>query len=237
MKVITWNCNMAFRKKAHLLSKYQPDIVIIQECEHPDKLLHMEGEAIPNDMLWYGTNLNKGLGVFAYGDYQLKLQHNHNPEIKTILPITVNGGAIDFTLYAIWASGSVVREERYIGQIWKAIRYYDHQISGEKVMLIGDFNSNSIWDKEHRFGSHSSLVDEFSRRNIFSVYHNYFEMEQGKEDHPTLYMYRHKNKPYHIDYCFASADLIAKVKHVEIGNYEDWCKFSDHKPLIIDFGL
>jgi exonuclease III len=36
MKIITWNCNMAFRKKADWILQYEPDILIIPECEHPE---------------------------------------------------------------------------------------------------------------------------------------------------------------------------------------------------------
>ena len=48
-------------------------------------------------------------------------------------------------------------------------------------------------------------------------------------------MYRHKNKPYHIDYCFVSADLVAKLRSVEIGDYDFWTKYSDHVPVIVTF--
>jgi len=60
---------------------------------------------------------------------------------------------------------------------------------------------------------------------------------QGKEKHNTLYMYRHRNKPYHIDYCFVSSDFSAKIKEVEVGTYEDWKDFSDHTPLMVSFDL
>jgi len=34
MKVVIWNCNMAFRKKYKvLLEQYDPDIILVQECE------------------------------------------------------------------------------------------------------------------------------------------------------------------------------------------------------------
>ena len=46
--------------------------------------------------------------------------------------------------------------------------------------------------------------------------------------HPTLYMYRKKDKPYHIDYCFVSADLAEKLESVEIGAYDQWVQYSDH---------
>ena len=69
-KIITWNCNMAFRKKAGLILSYQPDILVIPECEHPDKLKFMEGIPEPTDILWFGTNVNKGLGIFSYSNFR-----------------------------------------------------------------------------------------------------------------------------------------------------------------------
>jgi len=52
-----------------------------------------------------------------------------------------------------------------------------------------------------------------------------------------LFMYRHKDKSYHIDYCFASADLIKKLISVEVGEHSNWSKHSDHTPLIITFNI
>jgi exodeoxyribonuclease-3 len=49
-------------------------------------------------------------------------------------------------------------------------------------------------------------------------------------------MYRHKDKLYHIDYCFVSADLEERIQSVEIGDYDFWTKYSDHVPLIVTFG-
>ena len=56
------------------------------------------------------------------------------------------------------------------------------------------------------------MVDRLAGKNIYSVYHKHLNQEQGKESHPTFFLQRNKNKPYHIDYCFASADLYDKVK-------------------------
>jgi len=49
-------------------------------------------------------------------------------------------------------------------------------------------------------------------------------------------MYRHKDKGYHIDYCFASEDFAERLKSVEIGKYGFWKKYSDHVPVIVTFG-
>ena len=39
MRLITWNCQGAFRKKVDVILTQKPDILVVQECEHPDKLL------------------------------------------------------------------------------------------------------------------------------------------------------------------------------------------------------
>lgn len=228
---------MAYRKKADFILKEKPDILIIPECECPDKLKFNTGTPIPTDIFWYGSNPNKGLAVFSYCDYKFQLLEIHNPDFKNIIPLSVSDGQFDFTLFAIWANNPQDKDGHYITQVWKAINYYDKLLLNSRTMLIGDFNSNTIWDRVSREGNHSTVVEKLAAKNIFSTYHKFHDQIQGKEKHPTLFMYRHENKPYHIDYCFASTDLIDKLINVEVGNYADWTKHSDHKPLIVTFDL
>jgi exonuclease III len=235
MKIITWNCNMVFRKKAAFILPYQPDILIVPECENQERLQFTEGVQVPSDVIWHGKNQHKGIGVFAYNNYKLTLLDCHNADFKNILPIAVTGGETDFMLFAIWANNPEDKDGPYVTQIWKALKYYDNLITDTKTILIGDFNSNSIWDKPRREGNHSALVAKLAAKQIFSTYHEFFNQTQGKEAHPTLFMYRHQDKPYHLDYCFASIDFIKKMKKVTVGSYEDWCMHSDHKPLMIEF--
>lgn len=235
MKIITWNCNMAFRKKAEFIFAYAPDILIIPECENKEKLKFPEGLQPPSDIIWYGKNPHKGIGVFAFNNYKLELLECHNPDFKNILPIAVTGGAVDFMLFAIWANNPEDKDGAYVTQIWKALHYYEDLIAGTKTILAGDFNSNSFWDKPRREGNHSTLVSRLEAKGIVSTYHHFYNQTQGKEMHPTWFLYRHKDKPYHLDYCFASQDFIKNLKAVEVGNYEDWTRHSDHKPLIVEF--
>lgn len=228
---------MAFRKKAEFILTHNPDIVIISECENPEKLKFSNEVQTPNDILWYGTNPNKGLGVLSYSNYHFQLLNCHNPDFKNILPIAITGGKVDFTLFAIWANNPADKDGAYISQVWKAINYYEDLIKETKTILIGVFNSNTIWDKPRRKGNHTTVVNKLADKNIFSTYHKYFNQIQGQEQHPTLYLYKHENKPYHIDYCFASNDFMEVLESVEVGNYKDWTLHSDHKPLIINFNL
>ncbi len=237
MKIITWNCNMAFRKKTKYLLAYKPDIVVVPECENIGNLKFEEGTLIPKDILWYGTNPHKGLGIFSYSTYRFKLLDCHNALFKYILPISVTGGNIDFTLFAIWANNAEDKDGQYVTQVWKAIHYYESILSNKNIILIGDFNSNTIWDRPRREGNHSTVVEKLASKNIYSTYHIFHDQVQGKEKHPTLFLYRHKDKPYHLDYCFASIDLIQKLENVEIGKYKKWASYSDHNPIMVKFKL
>jgi len=225
---------MAFRKKAGAILRNDPDILIVPECEHPDKLLFDPGAKNPSDMAWFGHNKNKGLGIFSYSGFRFRLLDSYDDQFKMIIPLAVSNGNFDFILFAVWANNPNDRDGQYITQVWKALHHYESILSGRHVILTGDFNSNTIWDRPRREGNHTTVVKFLESKGIHSVYHRHFVQEQGKEEHPTYYLYRHKDKPYHLDYCFASQHIIDRLLSVEIGNH-DWCGYSDHVPVIVTF--
>lgn len=69
---------MAFRKKATFILTQKPDILIIVECEHPDKLLYTDETPKPTDYLWFGKNGIKALQYFHIAAIVLKF-------LKTIM--------------------------------------------------------------------------------------------------------------------------------------------------------
>jgi exodeoxyribonuclease-3 len=237
LKIITWNCNMAFRKKANLLLRYKPDILVIPECEHPGKMDFSDFRIMPTGFAWHGENPNKGLGIFSFFGYRVRILDHHNEDFKLIMPIAVSGRKTDFTLFAVWANNPPDHPYQYIGQVWKAIHCYEKLLKRKKVILAGDFNSNTFWDKPKRLWNHSHVVDLLEQKKIYSTYHKFFGHAQGQEKHDTLFMYRHADKKYHIDYCFASNYFINKIAEVKVGTYRKWKKFSDHTPLMVTFDL
>ena len=70
MKIITWNCNGAFRKKYDFLNNFDWDIAVIQECENPAENKEFQKIMERCDSLkyfqWIGENKNKGLAVFSF---------------------------------------------------------------------------------------------------------------------------------------------------------------------------
>jgi exodeoxyribonuclease-3 len=227
---------MAFRKKAEFILSEQPDILIVPECENQERLSFELQTNPPSDVFWYGNNPNKGIGVFSFGDFKIKLLDIHNPEFKYILPLSIYNDKIHLTIFAIW-SQKPDKHDCYTEQVWNAVHFYSNLLECENVILAGDFNSNSIWDKPNRIYNHTDLVNYLKTKDIISTYHHFHNQTQGKEKDNTLFMHRKINRPYHIDYCFASLNLIEKLKNVQVGSYEMWTKHSDHKPLIVTFDL
>jgi exonuclease III len=226
---------MAFRKKADVILKYKPDILVVPECEHTDKLKLEHSKTKLKNSLWFGENQHKGLAVFSFNNYTLEVISTHNDSFKLIVPVLVKKENFRFILFAIWAHNPNDKDGQYVTQVWKALHYYDELISNNKVVLTGDFNSNTIWDKPKRNGNHSHVVDLLAAKNIYSIYHTRYKQIQGKEKHPTFYLYKHADKPYHLDYCFASAEMFQYLKSVKIGDFETWKTYSDHVPVIVNF--
>ena len=121
-------------------------------------------------------------------------------------------------IYLVWAYNPDDNDRIYITQFWKAVNHYDKLLTDKPTMFIGYFNSNVIWDyKKHKLGNHAGLVKMLEDKGICSNYYIHHKQSQGKEQHPTFYMYQHKDKAYHIDYCFVSNDMIEKLQSVEVG--------------------
>jgi len=234
MKLIEWNCQGAFRKKNENILSFKPDILIIPECENGEKLKFGKLTPKPNDFFWYGDNENKGIGIFSYSDCKFELMREFNPKFRYIVPLKVTKNDISFLLFAIWAMDNKENyEARYIGQIWLAINYYSDLFRNDTI-IIGDFNSNKIWDYIDRVGNHTSVVDFLKNKRIESLYHTKNQEEQGNEKILTFYLYRNLEKSYHIDYCFVSEQIIKNGYDITILNINDWIKLSDHSPIIVE---
>lgn len=234
LRIVTWNCNGAFRKKFEKISELNADIYVIQECEDPSQINHKDYQNWSINHLWIGDNKNKGIGIFARQGIVLEFLDWSNKYkdhfVKYFLPCRINQ---KFNLLGVWAHRNDSPNFGYIGQVWKYL-----QINRENLrdsVIVGDFNSNVIWDQWDRWWNHSDVLKEFQELSLESLYHHYFKESQGKETQPTLHFRKSLERSYHIDYVFASNSFISELKRVEIGKQMDWIYASDHMPLICDF--
>ena len=72
---------MRFRDKIEEIFPYMADIIVIPECEAPDKWKNNNNMQALQQFLWYGDILNKGIGIMTLNDsYQIELHPLYNQE-------------------------------------------------------------------------------------------------------------------------------------------------------------
>ncbi len=236
MKLITWNCQGAFRKKAHHLTALQPTIAVIQECECPSKLRFPAGSLLPDDFLWQGDNLDKGVGVFGYGNLRFTLDERYDPTIRHCVPVQVSGD-LDLHILAVWAMGHRQKAHSYVGQVYHALQHYADFLREKEAVVLGDFNSNAIWDHERKVSNHSAVVRDLAAAQLVSLYHETSGDAHGHEEQQTYFYHRSAQKGYHLDYCFVPQPWLGNLQTMTVGAYDPWCSHSDHTPLIAEFTL
>ncbi|MDA3507109.1 endonuclease/exonuclease/phosphatase family protein [Acinetobacter junii] len=190
MKILTWNCNGAFRKKIELLKEIDADIYIIQECESEEKSQRTYDSWLPN-RIWKGHNKNKGLGVFAKEQFKLEQLYWEDSNLELFLPLKIND---DFQLLAVWTKYANSPTFQYIGQLWKYLQLHNTAIATKATIICGDLNSNAQWDVWDRWWNHSDVVNQLKTMNIHSLYHELTNEEQGKEKNSTFFMNRNQEK-------------------------------------------
>ena len=226
---------MAFRKKFESIISLEPDVLVLQECEGEAKLAKALVDLPVNQIYWYGNNPHKGTAVISFRDAALTPRQDHDPEYEFIVPYTLRKDSKNIDLYNIWAMPHQTdRKKDYVGQIYGALQYYAENFQNESI-LIGDFNSNAIWDNKNKIGNHMDIVRILADHDIHSLYHQKHNIAHGAEPDPTLFLLKNRDKPYHMDYCFASQSLITKKTKIDVGVYKDWIKWSDHMPVVVDY--
>lgn len=236
LRIVTWNCNGAFRKKFEKISELNADVYVIQECEDPSTSTDRNYQNWAKNHLWIGDTKNKGLGIFSRGDFELeKLEWSNqyeNHTVKHFLPCTINQ---ELKLLAVWTHRNDSPNFGYIGQFWKYLKTNKVKLDG--TLIVGDLNSNVIWDQWDRWWNHSDVVRELQEIGTESFYHHYFKEPQGEESRPTLFFRKSFERFYHIDYIFGPKKFIPSISQFEIGKLEDWIGLSDHMPVFCDLTL
>jgi len=230
LRLVSWNCNGALRKKFLELQALEADIYIVQECEDPKRCSDRAYSEWAQNSLWIGGSKSRGLGVFARPRLVLTEMQLDAKGLELFLPFKVNDTV---TFLAVWTKAAGSPTFKYIGQLWKYLQLHADFLSAGKSILIGDLNSNVCWDKWDRWWNHSDVVKQLADLGLHSLYHHQSTELQGAETVPTFFMHRNTEKPYHIDYSFLSQELLQDAA-LQIGIPQNWLAYSDHMPLIVD---
>jgi len=224
LRIISWNCNMAYAAKQEDILAFHPDVVVLQECSRK----HINDSGAPFSH-WIGKNPHKGLGVLGFGPHVYTLSPAYTPDYPWFLPFRVEDEHLN--VLGVWAHVKA-GQERYVRLAHRAVDYYRAFLGEGLSLAIGDFNSNTIWDASHAGHSHSALVAKLEQLDLRSVYHAQTQEQHGRETVSTFYLYRHPDKGYHLDYAFISHRLLENTA-LTIPDPSKWLKRSDHLPLLL----
>ncbi len=84
MKLIAWNCHQSFRTKAEKVLLKQPDVLVLPECEMPDRI---QAKGIEfSDSHWVGDHKHKGLGIFTFNGWKIEALEEVSPRIPYVIP-------------------------------------------------------------------------------------------------------------------------------------------------------
>ena len=225
MRLIAWNCRGGpYRVKARALQKLGFDIAVVPESPEPER--------VSESLLWFGDVPSRGLLVAASPAYQLRYVAIGDLP-RYVVPIEVTGPQ-RFLLIAVWAMQND-REDRYVRGVFRAVDRCASLIAAQPTILLGDFNSNTRWDKTFpRTANHSTLVAKLRKLGCVSAYHHFRREEHGAESEPTYFQYNHRDKPYHLDYVFVPQQWTERIARVFVGRHEQWRAWSDHRPVVVE---
>jgi hypothetical protein len=222
----TWNCQMGFARKARRLEELELDIAIVQECSERDWAVHG-----PEGGLWFGSNPRKGLGVGSpSGAYTLEAAGP--PSFRWLVPLSAEG-PMPFNLLATWSFNH--RQPGVRRLFSDALTEHASVFAAGPTVVAGDFNDCVIWDTPRR-PHHRQTVERLRGYGLMSAYHAVTRAEYGEEPDPTLWMYRHEQRAYHIDYVYVPEAWLPRLCGVAVGSYAGWARDSDHAPVVVGVG-
>ena len=231
MRLVEWNCRMAFHKKLWLLEELNADIAVVPECS--ENAIATSDESL--SFLWKGHNPKKGLGIIAFNEWQLQ-QRDDLESLPWVIPFKAwHPEGLEFNALAVWSvENKDVSDLSYAKQITHLINTYSDEIKSENLSIIGDFNTSIQGPSKGPHRENLTLLDSL---NLFSAYHTLNGLNHGEEKEMTLKWIGPGKKEYlyHCDFIFLPQQFLNGAKSFI---YELWTgehtKLSDHQPVVVD---
>jgi endonuclease/exonuclease/phosphatase family metal-dependent hydrolase len=104
-------------------------------------------------------------------------------------------------------------------------------------VAAGDFNASVFWDESGRYERFSAVDASLVERGLCSAYHVRTGERLGSESAKTHFWRKNIDTAFHIDYVYASTDLVRSATNVRVESAESWLPVSDHAPVIVDFAI
>jgi len=220
------------------VTRLQPDILIVSESEDIPALARsgLEQDQVPgappllldsSHAAWIGNISTKGLGVFAFDDYQLRPLHvdfTDGPIWCAPFEITGPHGR-RFDLLAVWSYNR--RDKRNLGgnAVVHALQKFGPILRSPDLVVAGDFNSSELWKSDKPSGFRATNV-ALTTRALVSAYHVVTGEKFGQESRPTHYWQTRKRdgRSYHIDYVYVPQSWIDRGVSVTCGEFDPWVK-------------
>jgi exonuclease III len=262
MKITSWNCRLGFNgDKPETIKKFGADILVIPECREKDMEASGYDKAHRD---WYGDhkeakdnsgNINEekdlGIGIFwKEGITVTQLAEwgstlSRSSDSRYLVPYRVEGDFESFLLIAVWTKGIIKTDKNdkfeYVQKAHAAIDHYkSFGLLDYRIVLIGDFNSDIIWDSCYRNDqNHSALVEKLKCEGIIDC-----SKINGESSHATYHYYTKNGEKQAVDdHCFASKKL-AESSKFSVPCSDEWIpnengvkrwNGSDHCPISVEF--
>lgn len=224
---------MALQKKFEALDALAADVMVIQECSKKS-IDDINAKSQTLSGVWIGSNKNKGLAIVTRSPW--RVESHSDLGLNLVIKAHICGPT-EFDLFAVWACAGSRHDDRYIRQVHLLLDRLNELCGQRELVVMGDFNSNAIWDRDYRYRNHSEAVERLAVFGLESAYHAFHGEEQGKETNHTLFFRKNRETQYHIDYIFLPKRFIRALVSVPIGAYEEWIRHSDHAPLSVELNI
>ncbi|WP_394697713.1 hypothetical protein [uncultured Methanomethylovorans sp.] len=99
---------------------YNPDLLIIPECEKPTKY----DKQFYHEAIWGEDNENMGLGIFSFNNISIDIHTSYSKQYRYAIPVKVTNlkDMSELNLIAIWSQQD--SKGKYVTQVWDSLNYF-----------------------------------------------------------------------------------------------------------------
>lgn len=227
LRIACWNCADGLVRKRALLRRIDADLIVVCEVRRADFAALAPGYAAS---FYSPTATARGIATFCHAP--ILTQQRYQPPDSAECYQRLRLGPIDILAAWVKPRGSYTAPaHRTIAHFLRSIPRSDPALHR---IVLGDLNLNPGFDRVKATGRATALVAMLARRGLRSLYHQHSGEAFGAEQRATHYFLRSADRPFHIDFIFASVGLT--LHRFDLGDPADWIGAAkgDHVPLIAE---